>query len=124
MTGHSITKWVSWADAELENISIDYDEIKISLLEFASRQVRVIRCHGYIGYQLLGFWDEVVVETLDVVDNHGFLLCCKENLSNRYPNGLPTTGQSYRNNRVWSVLVVGLSDGTELLVAANEFTLE
>ena len=94
MTGHMINESVAWADAEFEGISIDYDDVTISLTEARAAKEKSIRCRGYIGFELKGFWDEVVIESVQVVEDHEFLLTCQKELNRRYPKGAPDTGQS------------------------------
>ena len=115
---------VAWADAELECIEVDYDDVSIQLTESLTGQVKRIRCCGHIGFQFLGFWDEIVVESIRLETEHEFLVSCLGNLDRRYPHGLPETGQEMRNNRSWRVLVLRLSDGAEFHVVANEFLVE
>lgn len=126
MTGHSKDnfKGFLWADAEFDTISIDYDEIIITITETASSRSRKIHCRGYIGYKLEGFWDEVVIEKGDLVSEDGFLTDCINNLEKRYPSSLPETGQTERNRQEWRVLIVKFSDGAEMKIVANKFYVE
>lgn len=124
MIGHSSVLGIVWADAELESVTIDYDAVVLSLTETATGKTRCVRCEGYVGYQLLGFWDEVVVESAALVENHDFLSECLSKIQKRYPGGPPNTGQPARNEGRWALLTVRLSDGAELLVAANRFMVE
>lgn len=123
MTGHSSVLDIAWADAELESVTIDYNAVVLSLIETQTDRACDVRCEGYIGYQLLGFWDEVVVESATLVKEHAFLSQCLTAIRGRYPGGLPTTGQPARNEGNWSLLTVRLSDGAELLVAASTFVV-
>lgn len=124
MTGHFGVLGIVWADAELESVTIDYDVVVLSLTETATGSTRCVRCEGYIGYQMLGFWDEVVVESATVAEEHDFLSRCLASIRGRYPGGLPSTGQPARNEQLWSLLTLRLSDGAELLIAANKFLVE
>ncbi len=124
MTGRLTFESVSWADAELEEISVDYDQVVISVTEPTHGDTRKIVCRGHIGFELLGFWDEAVVESVQVTDRHALLDRSLEKLNQHYPRGAPESGQPQRNLRTWSVLIVTLSDGAELRVAANEHLVE
>ena len=123
MPGHSDEpelRDVLWPDAEIQSIEIDYEELRISLLE-STRQKRIVSCHGYIGHVLVGFWDEVVVERAELIGDDPFLKECVESLRLRYARDLPDTGSPARNLRTWRVLRVHLSDGAVLKVVAAQF---
>jgi hypothetical protein len=112
---------VLWADAEIQSISIDYHSVTVALLE-ATGRTRAVRCRGYIGYQLVGFWDEIVVERAELSDADPFLDQCRQQLRSTFGKDLPPTGDEFRNQRSWSVLSIHLADGTRLLVAAADFS--
>lgn len=121
MTGRSSINGLIWADAELEGLAVDYDDVVISVTETATNTARHVRCRGYIGYQAIGFWDEVIVESAWLDPAHDFLSVCRQNLERRFPKGAPETGQHSRNKRAWTTLVIKLIDGAEMLVVASEF---
>jgi hypothetical protein len=107
----------------MQAISIDYDEIRISLLESTNRRVAVA-CRGYVGYSMVGFWDEAIVERADFDPGDEFLGECLRRIGSRYPQGIPDTGSPERNRRSWNVLRIVLSDGAVLKVAAAQFVAE
>ena len=59
---------VLWTDAELLGVTVDYENFSLTLRE-STGQIRRVVCEGYIGYEALGVWDEIVVAEahLDVV---------------------------------------------------------
>lgn len=126
MTGHSNTnlEGLIWADSEFDTVSVDYDEVIISITETATGTHKKIHCRGYIGYKVEGFWDEIVIEKGELVSNDSFLAICTKKLKSRYSGSLPETGQIERNQQDWRVLIVRFSDGAEMKVVANKFDIE
>jgi hypothetical protein len=112
---------VLWADAELRGVRIDYDAIEMEVRE-STGLVRIVRCEGYIGYSICGFWDEVVVERAELLDRHEFIDKCVKDIARRFGLEWPETGNAYRNAKTWRALVIHLSDGARLEVVASEFS--
>ncbi len=125
MVGHSraITSGVLWPDAEIDSISIDFDELVIYLTE-SSQKKTVVRCKGYIGYTVLGFWDDVIVAKAQLHDSDDFLDACLHSLRQRYRDGLPDSGNPSRNRRTYQILEIQLIDGAVLKIAAADFAIE
>jgi len=127
MPGHSndeaVLTEVLWADAELGTVSIDYDAVTVGVKESTGKQ-RLIRCEGYVGYGLCGFWDEVVVVRAELTDHHEAIQRCTNELSRRWGTDWPDTGNDGRNSRQWKALVIHLSDGTALEIVAARFSVE
>ena len=123
MPGHSDSPQlhnVLWTDAEIEAVSVDYSAVRIVVLESTGRRLNVL-CRGYIGYSVVGFWDEVVVERADCDSADPFLAECLRSLQSRHGAELPESGSPERDLRSWSVLRVLLSDGVVLKVAAADW---
>lgn len=125
MTGHSdeIMTSILWTDAELDGIQIDFNELVIRLTE-PSKRIRQVRCKGYIGYSLIGFWDEIVIQNVELLDTSDFQLSCLHRLTQRYGETYPDTGDPTRNRRTYRTLSIELIDGTVLDIVAAEFTVE
>jgi hypothetical protein len=121
MTGHSEPlQTVRWSDAYLLDVSVEYERVRLSLRESGGSTVEV-SAWGHIGVSLVGFWDETVIEAADLVTAHPFAESCMIAIADRYGNELPETGSPERNAGEFATLVVGLSDGATLLVAASRF---
>jgi hypothetical protein len=114
---------VLWADASIESLSADYDAVVLRIKESTGTQ-RVVRCEGYIGYALCGFWDEVIVSRARLLDTHPAIDSALESLSDRFGSHFGDSGNALRNTRNWRALVVELSDGASLEIAAVGFTCE
>ena len=114
---------VLWPDASIKSVSADYDAVVLRLEESTGRQ-RVVRCEGYIGYALWGFWDEVIVSGARLVDKHPSIDRAFQSLSERLGSDPGDSGNVLRNTRKWRALVVELSDGATLEIVAAGFTCE
>ncbi len=108
---------VLWKDAEFESLSIDYDTVAISVKE-STGLLKEIRCRGYIGYQAIGFWDEVVVDAALVFFEHSFIEESLEAIRTRHRSGVPASGSPERNAGEYFVLEIALDDGAKVLIAA------
>ena len=124
MTGHSKAEQalnkVLWADADIERITVDYDVLSILLNESTSIK-RTIRALGYIGYRMIGVWDEMIVEKAELLKNHPFIDECVDSMKRRLGTDWIETGSPSRNTRGWSALIVHLLDGCTLEVVAAAF---
>jgi hypothetical protein len=77
---------IQWADASLGRIEITFDQVTLLVRE-ESKSLKVLRCHGYIGFECVGFWDEVVIEKAVIYSGHDFIERCE-----RRVHGLPRSG--------------------------------
>lgn len=114
---------VRWPDAQLLGISISYDAVEIQIRESGGHP-RTIVAKGHIGTQLVGFWDEVVIDAADLVESHPFEDECLSSIAERLGWPAPDTGSPERNIRRFATLVLSLSDGTVLRCVAAQFTVE
>jgi hypothetical protein len=114
---------VLWPDASIQSISVDYDAVVLRLKESAGKQ-RVVRCEGYIGYALWGFWDEVIVSSARLVDEHPSIDRALQSLSDRLGSHPADSGNVLRNTKNWRALIVKLSDGASLEIVAVGFTCQ
>lgn len=127
MIGHSeiessITD-VLWPDAMLELVSADYHSVALRVRESTGR-IRTVRCNGYIGYKLLGFWDEAVIRSAELIESSSFIEQCVNDISGRLGEVWLDSGDRERNTRHWRALIVHLSDGASVQVAASQFSAD
>jgi hypothetical protein len=124
MTGHSKTEHsldkVLWADADIERIAVEYDVLSISLNESTGIK-RTVRALGYIGYRMVGVWDEMIVEKAALLKNHPFIDECVDSMKRRLGTDWLDAGSPSRNTRAWSALIVHFLDGCTLEVVAAAF---
>lgn len=125
MTGHSTDSLphVLWSDAELETVTIDYDDLVLTLTESTGKSRR-IRCQGYIGYVCCGFWDEMIVEGASLSCKDPFLDDCLGALERRLGSERLESGNEGRNKGSFETLRVRFIDGATLVVVAARFTEE
>lgn len=114
---------IFWPDATLVSICADYDAVTLVIREARGNRLRVT-CDGHIGFELIGFWDETIVERVDL-DTHGqFLTRCLESIERRHGVSPPVSGSATRNGLEAFQLVVTLIDGAQLSVAAKGIRTE
>ena len=122
MNGHSSDTFegeiVIWADASLERFQAGYEEFTLYIQE-DNGSTKLIRCFGYIGFQMVGFWDEVIIETAAIHSSHPFIIDCERKVST-----LPDSGSNLRTATGNRLLEITLIDGCSLLVCANHFRSE
>lgn len=114
---------VLWADAALEGFAFDYDHVEIRIRESTGQRVTV-QADGQIGVDVCGFWDETVIESGTLVEEHPFANECRRALVERLGSDLPESGSPRRNRGTFSTLVISLIDGTLMLCVAADFTTE
>lgn len=117
--GHGIGA-VLWADAAIQTLVVTYDAVIVSLRESTGREVS-LRCVGHIGLSIEGFWDEVVIDSADLVPSHPFMDRCLASLRERLGDVLPPTGSPSRDTLEFSTLVITMGDGARILCTASEF---
>jgi hypothetical protein len=120
MIGHSNSlasfNAILWADAELLGFAANYDAVVVTIKE-STGLVRDIKCRGYIGYELIGFWDEVVIELGELLEEDSFLSACKQRIWGRFADDPPNSGCEARNGRAFGLLRITMTDGSILNVA-------
>ena len=114
---------ILWADAELESVGLDDDSVPITVTESIGA-CKVLTCEGYIGFEFLGLWDEMVISEASVTDQDPLGVHCIDDIKQRLGNAARTdTGSPERNSRKWSLLRIEFSDGLEMKVVAARFVV-
>jgi hypothetical protein len=106
---------IVWPDASLEKIDAEYEEFIIRVQEEVGGR-KVVRCLGYIGFQMVGFWDEVIIERAIFHPNHAFTRACERRLKS-----LPETGAKTRAATGNKLLEITFIDGCALWICASQF---
>jgi len=114
---------VLWPDAELQTIKVDYDAVIITIQE-ATGATRTVRGEGYIGYQMCGFWDEIVLVRAELFDQHPAIDRCTDMLTRRMGSAWHVTGNQARNGRNWKALILHFSDESTFELVAAQFSVE
>ncbi len=107
---------ILWADAELIGFMANYDVAVVTIKE-STGLFRDVICRGYIGYELPGFWDEIVIDRGELLDRDTFLNTCRQRISDCFGGNPLNSGCDERNGRVFSQLKIHLSDGCALNIA-------
>lgn len=122
MTGHSNNGFegesILWPDATLEKLAAGYDEFTVQIREDTGG-TKLLRCIGYVGFQMIGFWDEVIIEAATLHSNHAFITDCERRLKQ-----LPESGSEARTETGNRLLEIVFIDGCKLWVCANQFRCE
>ena len=114
---------VLWPDALLVSLVVDYESVVIRIRE-SHGGMKTVRCDGYIGYSLCGFWDEVVISQAALHDEHESIDRCTAAIARRLGPDWPASGSAARNARRWRALVVTFSDNADFEVVATHFSVE
>ncbi len=110
-------------DATIEAIQVDYEAVCLVVAKESGDRSK-IRCEGHIGLRLVGFWDDVTIESGDIVEDHPFLVECEQRLPRTPAGSIPESGNAARNSGPYRVLRILLIDGCEILVCAVRFEVE
>ena len=113
---------ILWPDASLEHVSVDYDAVVLQVRE-STGQVKSVRCEGHIAFELSGFWDEVIIESAQLVSEHPAIDRAVRSIAQRLGDGWTDSGNEQRNTRRWMALVIDLSDGCAIEVVAAKFSV-
>lgn len=127
MTGHfknsvdQIDK-VLWSDAEFESLEIDYDSVRIKIGEVNGLS-KVITCHGYIGFEGVGLWDEIVIDTAVIYKEHDLIDRSLKSISNAHGEETTDSGSPARNIRKWNLLQIKFIDDSEINVVMTKVSI-
>lgn len=112
-----------WADWKLKKLEINFETIEIRI-SGGSENTIYIYCNDYIGFSLIGHWDESVIDDIKV-DTKGSLidesLYTVKKLYGKSP--LPGGGVKKINDS-WYQLDIKLIDGNILKVACKNIDVK
>jgi hypothetical protein len=109
---------ILWPDSQFESAQADYEELVIRVRDDLKKR-KVIRCLGYIGFQIVGFWDETIIESGQLYSAHAFLTRCEKRVKE-----LPATGSETRVATGNRLLEITFIDGCKLWVCASQLRCE
>ncbi len=124
MTGQLIDEAINtifWPDSELESVEIDYDAVNIRIQE-PSGDLKLISCIGHIGYEHIGFWDEIVIESGNLYRNDELIDRYFASVKKRLGHTIPDSGNTARNSKCFFLLKITLIDGSELNIVTSGIT--
>ena len=121
MIGHSTIDDIYWPDAALQSVTATYEHIAVAVIDCNGKQIEVI-CLGHIGQRTIAFWDEVIVQSSRITDDHPFIAECMQAISKNYAQKIPDSGSLERNQvGKWLLWELLLADGASLQIVAKEF---
>jgi len=104
---------IRWRDALLEEIAITYDAVSLRILQ-SDGSTHTLRAEGYIGFNLVGFWDESIIDRAVISEAHPGLDACVRSIRSRHRTDFSDSGNVDRNRGRWFALLVHLDDGCVL----------
>ena len=105
-----------WADACIETVLVEYDSVRLTVADDGHRN-RQVSCDGLVGLELVGFWDEMIIESVRLCDDGDLLRRSQALIDSRRRS---PAGNVARNAAACFQLDVALIDGCTLRVAAKE----
>jgi len=114
---------VVWTDAEFNICEIHYDFIKIKITESNGVSKNII-CRGYIGFEGIGIWDEVVINKAIICNNHSLIDRSLNLIKKRFNQKIPDSGSDARNLQEWSMLQISFIDGSDLKIVIASIFVE
>ena len=109
---------VLWPDAELCRIEVDYSDLQLVVKE-STGLVKQVTCEGYLGYELTGLWDEMIISSAELAKEGPFLDRCLESITRRLGVSPPPSGSEARNRERAMQFTLTFSDGCQLNVATK-----
>jgi len=109
---------ILWADASVEKFEADFDEFRVEVREDNSSR-KLLRCLGYTDFQIIGFWDEMIIQRASVSTKHAFITECESQVA-----GQSKSGSEHRiaeGNRLLEIVFI---DGCKLWICASRFVSE
>lgn len=109
----------SWADWNLKKIEIDFEKITILVSNSEDETLVNIICIGYVGFQIIGHWDEAIIEDIKV-ENEGNLINDSIKMVRKQYGDEPVVGGGVKNiDDTWFQVNIKLIDGIYIRVACK-----
>jgi hypothetical protein len=112
---------IRWPDASIRGVFCDYDNFNVEVQDNDEHDhaAKTLRCLGFLGFQMVGFWDEIIVHDARVYPSHDFIAQCEHRVMNQLPSG------SIERSATGNVLLeIELIDGCKLWVCAKRFVVD
>jgi hypothetical protein len=111
-------EFILWPDAIMERLEAGYDELTLTIKENFG-DAKLLRCIGHLGFRMVGFWDELIIESAALHPEHPFTGECEHRV-----NALPPTGSPGRVAVGNQTLEIVFIDGCRLWICAGQFLCE
>ena len=109
-------------DWSLDKINID-DELKIYLLDDRGYQV-TITCYSFIGFSLVGNWDESIIEYIKVEPEGDLITISLQRIRQLHVNSPLSAEENMKIDSTWYQLNIKLIDGNVIKVACEDFDFD
>ena len=107
----------------IESLTVKYDSVSIELTEdYTNRRFRVT-CLGFIGIEVIGFWDDQIIDRAELSPRHEFINTTTEQMFKhvRFPRD---TGCIERNRGKFELLEIILIAEARIRIVFNELQVE
>jgi hypothetical protein len=113
---------VRWPDAHVSRVELDYDNATIHLEESAAGTSVMVRCIGFVSFEVPALWDEMIVESASVSDSSPRIDKTLAEVAERNGGTPPRpSGSPARNLFTWWLLDLNFIDGSSWHCVAHDF---
>ncbi len=121
MTGHlknnlQMLNQIQWTDSQIEQIRFEYEFVQFEVQVDDLKKIYV-RLHGQISFEVSGFWDEMIIESIELSDAHPKLTQSVERVGRA---SSCDSGSPMRNHRNWLLLEIKLIDWCSFFTVFNQ----
>jgi hypothetical protein len=113
----------NWADWSLEKIDIGFEEVSVLVRSDGGGRTANISCGDYIGVEMLGQWDESIIEDINVEPGGKLASDSIETVKEHYGENPSVPGCNKHLDGEWVQLDVKLIDGVHFRVACGSVEL-
>jgi hypothetical protein len=108
---------IRWPDATLLRIDARYEECVLHIRQDPGIET-VIRCIGYVGLKLVGFWEEIIIKGAVIHGQHEFIEACEQRVRSLPESGVPDRVAT--GNELLEIIFI---DDCRLWVCAGRFII-
>ena len=105
-----------WHDCSLEEISIEYDCIIITIEK--NNSIIKLKCYNFIGIEYLGQWDENIIKQIIISYDNEMITRAKKNIKYKDIKG----GGTKEYNSEWKCLIIELIDNINIYIVCKDVT--
>lgn len=113
---------ISWADASLDSIEINYESILLKITMYNDSKIEII-CANHIGISYLGHWDENIIHNISLSNSSDLLEKSLKIIKKNYGEN-PLKGGGIKNfDSNWIQVNVELIDGVVIEIICNDIVI-
>jgi hypothetical protein len=110
---------VRWADASVDQLTADYDAVRLDVTEEGGRAAQLI-VFNHMGCRWEGHWDESIIETAEATQSSQWLEATLGSVKARYGEQPEPGGGTRQIGAPWFHLTVRFIDGAEIAVLGQQ----